>query len=156
MTKVADFQSEKARASTRSTTSPVVLYFLLTSLLQNPYADTNNFYIVKAKKCKTWATLNSFGRFFFVLASVRWSSFQIWHSESNKSSRILRLILGDADKFIINNRDFETSSICFLSAVYKKVMWLDKLRYKRSLTWEPKRKSCWEHLRPHRLSSIRH
>ena len=43
---------------------------------------------------------------------------------------------------IINNRDFETSSICFLSAVYKKVMWLDKLRYKGSLTREPKRKSC--------------
>ena len=53
VTKVADFQIEKARASTRSTTSPVVLYFLLTSLLQNPYADTNNFYIFKAKKCKT-------------------------------------------------------------------------------------------------------
>ena len=65
VTKVADFQIEKARASTRSTTSPVVLYFLLTSLLQNPYADTNNFYIFKAKKCKTWATLNSFDRFFF-------------------------------------------------------------------------------------------
>ena len=47
------FESEKARTSTRSTKSPVVLYFLLTSLLQNPYADTNNFYIVKAKKCKT-------------------------------------------------------------------------------------------------------
>ena len=64
VTKVADFQSEKARTSTRSTESPAVLYFLLTSLLQNPYADTNNLYIVKAKKCKTWATLNSFGRFF--------------------------------------------------------------------------------------------
>ena len=58
-----------------------VLYFLLTSLLRNPYADTNNFYIVKAKKCKAWATLNSFGRFFFVLASVHCSSFQIWRSE---------------------------------------------------------------------------
>ena len=53
VTKVADFQSEKARTSTRSTKSPVILYFLLTSLLQNPYADTNNLYIVKAKKCKT-------------------------------------------------------------------------------------------------------
>ena len=73
--------SAEARTSTRSTKSPVVLHFLLTSLLQNPYADTNNFDTVKAKKCKTWATLNSFGRFFFVLASVRWSSFQIWRSE---------------------------------------------------------------------------
>ena len=53
MTKVADSQSEKARTSTWSTESPVVLYFLLMSLLQNPYADTNNFYIVKAKKSKT-------------------------------------------------------------------------------------------------------
>ena len=33
--------------------SQAVLYFLLMSLLQNPYADTNNFYIVQAKKCKT-------------------------------------------------------------------------------------------------------
>ena len=42
VTEVADFKSEKVRTSTTSTESPAVLYFLLTSLLQNPYADTNN------------------------------------------------------------------------------------------------------------------
>ena len=30
----------------------MVLYFLFTSLLQNPYPDTNNLYIVRAKKGK--------------------------------------------------------------------------------------------------------
>ena len=43
---------------------------------------------------------------------------------------------------LINNRDIETSLICFLSTVYNKVMWPDKLRYKGSLTRAPKRKSC--------------
>lgn len=49
VTKVADFQSEKAKTSTRTTKSTMVFYFLLTSLLQNPNDDTNNFYIVRAK-----------------------------------------------------------------------------------------------------------
>ena len=39
---VAGFQSVKARTSTRTTKSAVVFYVLLTSLLQNPYANTNN------------------------------------------------------------------------------------------------------------------
>ena len=42
MTKVADFQSVKVRTSTRTTKSAVVLYFLLTSILQNPYAGARS------------------------------------------------------------------------------------------------------------------
>ena len=49
---ISDICSEW-ETSTRSTKSPVVFYFLLTSLLQNPYADTNNVHMIKAKKCKT-------------------------------------------------------------------------------------------------------
>ena len=92
VTNLADFPSEKARTSTRTTKSVVDLYFLLTSRFQNPYAYTNNFYIVKAK---TWATLKSFGPFFFDLASVRWSSFQVWSLECAYISRICGVILGD-------------------------------------------------------------
>ena len=43
MTKAADFQNENARTSTWTTNLAAVLYFLLTSLVLNPYADTNNF-----------------------------------------------------------------------------------------------------------------
>ena len=48
----------------------------------------------RAHDHKTWAFLNSFGRFFFVLAVVRCSSFRIWRSECAESSRICSVILG--------------------------------------------------------------
>ena len=42
-------------------------------------------------------------------------------------------------QLLINNRDIETCSICFLSTVYDNLIWLDKLRYKGSLTGEPQK-----------------
>ena len=72
VTKVAGFQSEKARTSTWTTQSPVVLSFLLTSLLQNPYADTNNFYIVRSENVKNVSHSEQFSPFFlcFGLSSL--------------------------------------------------------------------------------------